>query len=199
MEKKDKPTAQAILDVAQRLCQERGFNGFSFRDLSESLGIKSSSVHYHFATKEDLGEALVKRYRDSFIAQLGALDVSHFSGQLSAAQQLKAFAQAIGGLLEEHPRMCLCGMLASDRDTLPERVRRAVTDFFLDTERWLEGCIRRGISEGSIAPHNDPALLAQMMMAGLQGLVLCARAHGDRSRFAPGAQWLLQSTGVLER
>ena len=56
----------SILDIAQTLAQTRGYNAFSYRDISEVIGIKTSSIHYYFPTKGDLGEALVRRYRDNF-------------------------------------------------------------------------------------------------------------------------------------
>jgi len=47
--------------VAERLVQVRGFNGFSYADIAAELHITKASLHYHFATKADLGEALIAR------------------------------------------------------------------------------------------------------------------------------------------
>ena len=47
----------AIMDAAERRMQLGGFGGFSFREIAADVGIKSSSVHYHFPTKEDLAFA----------------------------------------------------------------------------------------------------------------------------------------------
>ena len=60
-----------ILDVAEALVQTRGYNGFSFRDVAAAVGVKSSSVHYHFPTKADLGATLARRYRERFLDKLG--------------------------------------------------------------------------------------------------------------------------------
>ena len=54
----------AILDAAERRIQAGGFGGFSFREIAEDVGIKSSSVHYHFPTKEDLAAEVVRRWAD---------------------------------------------------------------------------------------------------------------------------------------
>jgi TetR/AcrR family transcriptional regulator, transcriptional repressor for nem operon len=51
----------AIMDAAERRMQTGGFNGFSFRDVAADIGIKSSSVHYHFPKKEDLAAAIIRR------------------------------------------------------------------------------------------------------------------------------------------
>ena len=52
------PTYDRLLDVAQNMVQTNGFNAFSYGGLSRTVGIKTSSIHYHFPNKEDLGEAL---------------------------------------------------------------------------------------------------------------------------------------------
>ena len=62
---------QNILAAAEALVRERGYNGFSFREVAREVGIKSSSVHYHFPTKEDLGAAIAENYTENFLSKLG--------------------------------------------------------------------------------------------------------------------------------
>ena len=64
-------TASKILDVAERLVQLRGFNGFSYADVAEELGISKASLHYHFAGK---AEALIERYASRFTASLDEIE-----------------------------------------------------------------------------------------------------------------------------
>ena len=54
----------AIIDAAERRMQLGGFGGFSFREIAADVGIKSSSVHYHFPTKEDLAAAVIRRWAE---------------------------------------------------------------------------------------------------------------------------------------
>jgi len=67
-------TSGRILDIAERLVQTRGFNAFSYADIAAALNITKASLHYHFATKAKLGERLVERYQESFIAALARID-----------------------------------------------------------------------------------------------------------------------------
>src|SRR2546425_1165151 len=88
-------TAQRILDVAERLVQTQGFNGFSYADIAAELGITKASLHYHFATKAALGSALITRYGAEFGRALeGAMLVARSYGDperfTSAAQRLLA-------------------------------------------------------------------------------------------------------------
>src|SRR5215472_3290331 len=103
----DADTASRILDVAERLAQVRGFNGFSYADIAAELGITKAALHYHFAGKADLGEALIGRYADRFGQALAALSAT----EPTAAGKLRGYADLYLGVLRDH-RMCLCGILA---------------------------------------------------------------------------------------
>src|ERR1700748_872729 len=62
----------AIIDAAERRIQLGGFGGFSFREIAVDVGIKSSSVHYHFPTKEDLAAAVVRRWAENVAEHVDA-------------------------------------------------------------------------------------------------------------------------------
>ena len=69
-------TATQILDVAERLVQVRGFNGFSYADVAAELKITKAALHYHFAGKAELGEALVVRYAARFAEALAGVEAA---------------------------------------------------------------------------------------------------------------------------
>src|SRR3981081_3991673 len=117
----DVDTATHILDVAERLAQRRGFNGFSYADVAAELHLTKAALHYHFAGKAELGEALVARYAARFAEALDAVD-AHVAG---AAAHLSASADLYLQVLSSQ-RMCLCGMLAAEYQTLPAPMQSAV-------------------------------------------------------------------------
>src|SRR5579864_7305498 len=111
-------TAGRILDIAERLVQTRGYNGFSYADISSELRIRNASVHYHFPSKTDLGRRLVARYRENFMMALAELE-----GQTTdARRRLRAYVGLWSRVLRDRDRMCLCGMMAADIATLPRAV-----------------------------------------------------------------------------
>ena len=65
-------TRTEILDAAERLVQQRGFNAFSYADIARELGVTKASLHYHFAGKAELGRALIERYTERFGEALAA-------------------------------------------------------------------------------------------------------------------------------
>jgi TetR/AcrR family transcriptional repressor of nem operon len=181
-------TAARILDSAERLVQSRGFNGFSYADVAAELGVTKASLHYHFPGKAELGEALIGRYAARFAEALEQIDAE--GGDAPA--KLTAYAHIYGDVLREK-RMCLCGMLAADYDTLPKPMRAAVLRFFDDNEAWLNDVFEQGQTEGSLCPDGSPREAAQTLVGGLEGALLIARPYEDPTRFEAAAARLLTS------
>lgn len=183
---RDPGTAQRILDVAERLVQLRGFNAFSYADVASELEMTKPSVHYHFASKGELGEALIDRYARRFSEALAAID----AGSPNVQDKLAAYAELYAGVLREE-RMCLCGMLAADYATLPPAMRDAVVRFFDLNEAWLGRVLEEGRSQGSLQ-FDGPALTeARLIIGALEGAMLVARPYGDPERFQAAAKRLL--------
>jgi TetR/AcrR family transcriptional regulator, transcriptional repressor for nem operon len=181
-------TAARILDSAERLVQSRGFNGFSYADVAAELGITKASLHYHFAGKAELGEALIERYAGRFAE---ALEQIGRRGDAAPAK-LNAYAALYADVLREK-RMCLCGMLAADYDTLPQPMRDAVIRFFDENEAWLRAVLEQGEREGSLRLGGSAGEAAQAIVGGLEGAMLIARPYGDVRRFQAAATHLLGS------
>jgi TetR/AcrR family transcriptional repressor of nem operon len=186
----DVDTATRILDSAERLVQHRGFNGFSYADVAAELGITKASLHYHFAGKAELGQALVDRYAARFAAALEAIDADDGN----APAKLAAYARIYADVLRTK-RMCLCGMLAADYDTLPRPMRDAVVRFFDDNETWLAGVFAQGDAEGSLHLDGSASGAAQALVGGLEGAMLIARPYDEPARFEAAASRLLAGLG----
>jgi TetR/AcrR family transcriptional repressor of nem operon len=181
-------TATRILDVAERLAQVRGFNAFSYADIAAELRITKAGLHYHFAGKAELGEALIERYSARFSEALEEIDRS----EADAPAKLDAYARIYADVLRDE-RMCLCGMLAAEYETLPEPMRKAIVRFFDDNEAWLAEVIEQGRKEGSLRGNGSATDEARAVVSGLEGALLVARPFGDVRRFEGSAARLLKS------
>jgi TetR/AcrR family transcriptional repressor of nem operon len=184
--KDDAGTAPRILDVAERLVQVRGFNGFSYADVSAEVGITRAALHYHFAGKADLGLALITRYSGRFADELARID----AGDLAPDARLEAYAVLYLDVLKQQ-RMCLCGMLAAEYQTLPPPMQEAVAGFFEANEAWLEKVLEDGRQDASLRFTGTPRETAQVVIACLEGAMLVARPFGDVDRFSAVAASLL--------
>ncbi|MGN6169233.1 MAG: TetR/AcrR family transcriptional regulator [Solirubrobacteraceae bacterium] len=181
-------TATRILDSAERLVQARGYNGFSYADVASELGITKASLHYHFASKTELGRTLVDRYSQRFSVALQEIEA-----RLSDARaRLDAYAALYAEVLRGH-RMCLCGMLAAEYATLPKAIRERLTAFFDRNEAWLERVLEQGSTDGSLRLSATSAETAQLIVSALEGAMLVARPYGELDRFDSVVTGLLAS------
>jgi TetR/AcrR family transcriptional regulator, transcriptional repressor for nem operon len=182
----DAGTATRILDVAERLAQVRGFNGFSYADIAVEVGITKAALHYHFATKADLGQALIGRYAARFDQALAAIDAS----TPGAPAKLHGYAGLYADVLRNQ-RMCLCGMLAAEYPTLPGAMQASVVTFFDQNEAWLQDVLEQGRGDGSLRFTGSPRDAARMIISCLEGAMLVTRPYGDIPRFQDAAASLI--------
>src|SRR3954447_5095401 len=179
-------TTSRILDVAERLLQVRGYNGFSYGDVATELGITRAALHYHYPGKAELGQALIDRYANRFSAALTRLDAT----APDAPAKLRGYADLYIDVVSAD-RMCLCGMLAAEHRTLPDPLQQAVCDFFSANDVWLRKVIEDGCADGSLPCPGTPQASASMVLGTLEGGMLIARLDGDVTRFAATADQLL--------
>ncbi len=167
-------TASEILDIAEGLVQSRGFNGFSYADVSEKLGITKAALHYHFAGKAELGERLINRYTERFEVALAAIDAT----AMPAPERLLAYCDIYRAALRGQ-RMCLCGMLAAEYHTLGQPMRDAIVRFFGENQRWLAALLATGRRDGALRFTGPVEQAAKAVIAALEGGMLVARPFED--------------------
>jgi TetR/AcrR family transcriptional repressor of nem operon len=172
-------TAEQILDLAETLIQTRGYSAFSYQDIADALGIRKASIHYHFASKTDLGIAVVNRYIDRFDAAL--VQVAGDEAQ-SSMTMLDHYTQPYLAFARAPDRVCLCGALAGEMLALPDELRARVDHFFRTHQAWLTKLLKRGVARGEFHLVAPPPKVARSIFAGLQGALLVKRATGDLSQ-----------------
>jgi TetR/AcrR family transcriptional regulator, transcriptional repressor for nem operon len=156
-----------LMDAAEERIRANGYEGFSFRELADVVGIKSSSVHYYFPTKADLGAAVARRYTDRFFASLPATPKD------PAKTLYDAFARAV----QRDKRACLCGVLGSVFGSLPPAVGAEAKRFFEMAMEYLLG----GRKRQSVARQERE--WAFRVIAQLEGGMMVALALGDQAAF----------------
>jgi TetR/AcrR family transcriptional repressor of nem operon len=163
-------TRAQIVQHAERLIQERGHNGFSYRDLAELLGIKTSSIHYHFPQKEDLLLAVVQDYQTAWHAHIAGI-----APTLSARDKLLRYCAQFETNFAGSERVCLGGSMAADVSSVPDDVRQAIQAFYRANENWIAQVLEAGRQDGTLPGGEDTAGRARALFATLQGSLLGAR------------------------
>lgn len=161
-----------IMDAAERMIRTGGYNGFSFREIAAEVGVKSASVHYHFATKADLAAEVAKRFRERFEAQLAERSTE-------AGNPLSDWRDLFRDALSQDGLMCLCGILAVGGNDLPSAVAQEARQFMqngIDAISRLDG----------FSAEDGARIMAQ-----LEGAMLLARSLDDPTVFDQATRHLV--------
>lgn len=175
-----------IIASAQRLVQQRGFNGFSYADIADEVGIRKASLHHYFPTKSNLGLVLI----DQYTALLDSELVHIIASSMKANAKLGAYVELYRGSLLAN-RMCLGGMLASEALTLDPAMLPGIKRFFDRNTEWLTEILAVGKSQQIFTFSGTAADHARMIVSALQGALLIARATGDHAAFDQTASLLI--------
>jgi TetR/AcrR family transcriptional repressor of nem operon len=172
-------TAEQILDLAETLIQTRGYSAFSYQDIADGLGIRKASIHYHFASKADLGVAVVDRYIERFGAALVGIAADD---KQSSMAMLDFYVQPYLQFASTPDRVCLSGALAGEMMALPPEVRARVDHFFKTHQVWLTKILKRGVARGEFRLAAPAPKVARFIFGALQGALLVKRTTGDLSQ-----------------
>ncbi len=180
---RDVSIKEQILAAAEKRVRHVGYNAVSFRDLATDVGIKSSSVHYHFPQKEDLGEALVIRYTEQFKTALDMLDAS----PLDLKSALKAFVGLYSQALVLGDSVCLCAILGAEANGLAPRIREKVQAFFDMNTAWLKKRFKD-------APKNPNRMTPLEIVSALEGAMIISSTMQSRAAFEATATRVLKTS-----
>jgi TetR/AcrR family transcriptional repressor of nem operon len=179
------------------MVQTRGYNAFSYADISAEVGIRKASIHYYFPSKTDLGKELVTRYRNAVRLKRAVIDLEPDGADQKLIEYAHIYRQILrDGMADEGGMLCLCGTLASDLMSLPEPLQADVRAFFTENVAWLAGVLDEGRASGVLKFDGLSLVQAQSLLAGLEGAMLVARVYKDVTRYCSIAHQLLGPLGV---
>lgn len=170
-------TREEIMNAAEELLQRRGYNAFSYQHIAVQLGIRNAAIHYHFPAKEDLGVALVRRYRERFREWCDEIN-----RKPNAWDRLWAYFQTYIDYLEAECRMCPGGVLGSEFEAIPEEMRQEARLLMREIFEWLVEILELGREQSTLTYPGDSRHKAVEIGAALQGALQIARMAG-KDRF----------------
>jgi len=175
------PRAAEIVDCAQLLLAARGYNGFSYADISASVHISKASIHHHFPSKADLVRTVLQRYREQARNGLAALEGA-IPDPVARLDAYTGYWEAC--VREPSSSYCVCAMLATEIPALPTDVADEVRGHFRDLAAWLASVLESGAVRGAFVLRAAPEVEALGMVATVHGAMLSARAYGDPGVFS---------------
>jgi len=167
---------RTILNLAESLLQDKGFNGFSYAHIAFRLGVKNAAIHYHFPTKEDLTRAVIQRYRDRFKLWINNSRVK----DLSPEEKLNWFLSIYMDIRADKGKVCLIGSLEAEFNSIPDALQGDVEALHKDMLLWLQSTLAEGRDAGAFKFNGEPVNKAALILSSVQGALQMARALGTR-------------------
>lgn len=184
-------TREEILNCAEELLQRRGYNAFSYQHISVQLGIRNAAIHYHYPGKEDLGVALVQRYRLRFREWC-----EEISREPNAWERMRAYFKTYVDYLEAQCKICPGGVLGTEFEAIPERMQQEAKLLMREIFEWLVTTLELGRQQGSLHYPGDTQHKAVEIGAALQGGLQIARMAGQERFHQVLEQLGLELTGA---
>ena len=169
-------TQRTILNLAESLLQDKGFNGFSYAHIASELNVKNAAIHYHFPTKEALVCAVVRRYRDRFQLWVNNARIK----DLAPEKKLDWFFGIYTSMRADKGKVCLVGSLEAEFNSIPELLQKETKALNTELLTWLQSTLDEGRQAGVFKFNGDAASKAALVLSSLQGALQMARALGPK-------------------
>ena len=180
-------TKTALLNSAENAARRLGFDGFSYADLAEDVGIRKASIHHHFPSKANLALAVMQRYHMNFQTICTEIDASFDTGGAQLAELIRQYRMGS----DDGKRICLCASFSASRDSLPPEVVDKINQFRAMVIGWMTNAFEKGRADGSISGVTLPAFEAAATMSLLEGAQLAARAEKNPTLFENATKLLM--------
>ena len=182
------------IDKATRLFWKTGYSNTSLRDLLKVMNIGEGSFYNTVKSKKNLYLECLKHYRATVMSQR---ETALFS-QTSAKLGVRALFKTVLDQMDDPKRPGLCLMAGSmSRDVLDEKEIRdyIVGEGVASGARFVE-LLRSAQEAGELPKEFEPAVVAQIIGAYIQGMSRAALISYDRPRIERQVEVLLTGLGL---
>lgn len=179
-------TKTKALDLGRHYLQTLGFNGFSFQTVADALGIKKASLHYYFASKEEMGLAILEDYQNAYVSWAKKIH------DLPADKKMEQMLQMFYKIGKDKNKICPLGALCSDFNTMSEKIQDRLREFHFQQRKWLIATIKDGMNNKIFREDLNPTVVADSFLAAIQGGLQVARMRGEAETFKSMVKFLIK-------
>ena len=169
-----KDTKERILATALEMFSQNGYAGTNIRELTAALGLVKSSMYKHFASKEDIWNALLDEM------------ITYYAARFGSAERLPPVPDSLEGLVDMTLRMAditihdarivMTRKLLTIEQFRDDRARALATKHFLTGLKEMFTIIFAGMMEKGLLRRDDPGMVAFAYTAPISALIhLCDR------------------------
>lgn len=174
-----KKTPLKIMNAAEELFLEQGYQGASLNDITKKAKLSKGAFFHYYKDKSAIANDVLAKYaREQLFAVL--------DDQASAAQPIKVVLMGwIGEIYKSasdrgYKGGCLLGNWALELSDSDEALRLEMAQIFLELENKLVGMLRPAASEGKMMM--EPRQFARLLVASTQGVLMTTKVHKDKNR-----------------
>lgn len=166
-------TREHIIQTADALIRDKGYNAFSFVDVAREVGIKKPSIHYHFPRKTDLGVAVIQSHIE------GLEQIRQDYLERTANDKLDRFF-SIYTEIKHQNKVCIIGSLSTDFNTLEPEVQQKLKEFSDAFLFWVTGILKEGREDGTFQFTEPPRTRAVLIISSMMAIVKLSRLTGEK-------------------
>lgn len=165
-------TREQIVEAADRLFYEQGFDHTSFADVATAVGISRGNFYYHFKTKDEILDAVVAARLDRTRALLDAWEREG----ADPADRIRRFVRI---LIDNRAKImrhgCPVGTLCNELAKLDHAAKNAAAAIFTAFQDWL------AVQFAALGHAEEADALALHLLARTQGVATLASAFRDEA------------------
>lgn len=160
-------TREKIIELGENLILTKGYNAFSYQDISRELGMKNAAVHYYFPSKANLGTSIVKTNIQRFEEMVDNMATRRFDEWKQLDTFIKIYIKS-----NRERKLCILSSLGPDYDTLNETTQKELEKMTELILRWLTDLLNSGRTNGVFAfkgeARHKAVHILSTLMASLQ-------------------------------
>jgi TetR/AcrR family transcriptional repressor of nem operon len=193
---------ERLVRTAARLFLARSYQAVGVDELCAAADVRKGSFYYFFRSKTDLAKAVIDRHAVLLWARLD--EAGAFGEDGDAVVRLHAIADAVGAIQESFEQRfgsvvgCPFGNLAAELATTDHALHEHLAAVFAEWEGRLAALCRQAEAQGSLRAGLDPDLLARILIAQFQGMILLAKAGRSSASEIPAALHQVIGSHLME-
>ena len=169
-----KDTKERILDAALEMFSKKGYEATNVRDITASLGIVKSGAYKHYASKEEIWNALLDRMIAYYDERFGSSE--HLPPVPDSLEALVILTMQQVNFTVHDEKIVMTRKVLTLEQFRDERARGLATRHFLTGLTEMFTALFSGMMDKGLLRRDDPAMLAFAYTAPISALIhLCDR------------------------
>ncbi len=173
-------TKERILDAAEAIMLEKGFNGVGINEILKSVGVPKGSFYHWFPSKEQFGAELINHYGTDSIAYKKRW-LTDRETLPNALERFIAYMESAMSCFSEKDcqQVCLIVKLSAEVSSWSDTMRQTLEKFYAQALEIYQATIEEGQAQGSIRKDLDSRQAATVIHDAWLGAYI--RATVNRS------------------